>query len=47
MKEFLKPLPILFIPLLNITIVLIGLFTIIGDWVENDDKWQDFLNKKL
>ena len=47
MKEFLEPLPYLFIPLFNIAVVLIGLFTIVGDWVENDDKWQDFLNRKL
>ena len=46
-KQFLEPLPYLFIPLFNIAVVLIGLFTIVGDWAENDDKWQDFLNRKL
>lgn len=46
-KQFLKPLPYLFIPLFNIVAVIIGLFTVISDWIENDNKWQDFLNKKL
>lgn len=46
-KEFLEPLPYLFIPLFNIVAVIAGLFAIVSDWIENDDKWQDFLNKKL
>lgn len=47
MKEFLEPLPFLFVPLLNIVAVIAGIFFIIQDWIRNDDKWQDFLNKKL
>lgn len=46
-KEFLEPLPYLFIPLLNIIAVIAGIFFLIEDWIKNDDKWQDFLNKKL
>ena len=46
-KKFLEALLWLIIPLFNIVVVLIGLFTIVSDWVENDDKWQDFLNRKL
>ena len=46
-KEFLKPLPWLFIPLFNVVVVIAGIFFIIQDWIENDDNWQDFLNRKL
>lgn len=46
-KQFLKPLPCLFIPLFNIVAVVAGLFVAVSDWIENDDKWQDFLNRKL
>ena len=47
MKDFLEPLPYLFIPLFNIVVIIAGIFFIIQDWIRNDDKWQDFLNKKL
>lgn len=47
MRSFLEPLPYLFFPLFNILTMLAGIFFIIQDWIKNDDKWQDFLNKKL
>jgi UDP-N-acetylmuramyl pentapeptide phosphotransferase/UDP-N-acetylglucosamine-1-phosphate transferase len=46
-KSFLEPLPYLFIPFFNIMIIVVGLFFIVDDWIKNNDKWQDFLNKKL
>jgi len=46
-KDFLEPLPFLLIPLFNILAVLAGSFAIISMWIEEDDNWQDFLNKKL
>ncbi len=46
-KKFLEVLPWLIIPLFNIAVVIAGLFFIVHEWLENDDKWQDFLNRKL
>ena len=46
-KEFLKILPYLFIPLVSIAAVVVGLFAIIDNWIENDESIQNFLNKKL
>jgi hypothetical protein len=46
-KDFLEPLPFLLIPLFNIFALIVGLYTMISVWIESDDKWQDFLNKKL
>ena len=46
-KEFLEILPFLLIPILNIIAIVACVFFEIGDWIRNDDKWQDFLNKKL
>ena len=46
-KDFLEPLPYLFIPLFNIVAVVAGICLLIEKWIEEDDNWQDFLNKKL
>ena len=46
-KDFVKIAPILLIPLANILVLIVGLFAIIEDWVENDETIQNFLNKKL
>jgi hypothetical protein len=46
-KDFLKVLPFLFIPLANIIAVIAGILHIISEWIENSDDWQNFLNKKL
>jgi hypothetical protein len=32
---------------MNIAAVVAGTFFEIEEWIKNDDKWQDFLNKKL
>jgi riboflavin transporter FmnP len=45
--EFLKILPFLLIPIMNIAAVVAGIFFEMEEWIKNDDKWQDFLNKKL
>ena len=46
-KEFLETLPFVLIPIMNIAAVVAGTFFEIEEWIKNDDKWQDFLNKKL
>lgn len=46
-KDFLEVIPYLFIPLLNIVAIVAGICVIIQDWLENNDDWQNFLNKKL
>ena len=46
-KEFLEILPWLFIPLVNILFVIGGIVIMILEWLENDENWQNFLNKKL
>jgi hypothetical protein len=46
-KDLLEILPYLFIPLANIILVVMGIISVIGDWLDNDDNWQNFLNKKL
>ena len=46
-KDFLEIFPYLFIPLANILFVVGGTVAIILEWLENDETWQNFLNKKL
>ncbi len=46
-KDFLEPLPFLFIPLMNIAALVAGLFIFIEKFLDEDESWQDFLNKKL
>jgi hypothetical protein len=46
-KEFLEPLPYLFIPLLNILAIVAGIIALIADFLDEDESWQNFKNKKL
>jgi type II secretory pathway component PulF len=46
-KDFIKVIPFLFIPLANILFVIGGIVIMILEWLENDENWQNFLNKKL
>lgn len=46
-KEFLEIFPYLFIPLANILFIALGVVAVILEWLENDETWQNFLNKKL
>lgn len=47
MRSFLEPLPFLFIPVINILFIIAITYFSIKEWIEEDEKWQDFLNKKL
>ena len=46
-KDFIKVVPFLLIPVANIMAVVAGTCIIIQEWLENDETWQNFLNKKL
>jgi hypothetical protein len=46
-KEFLEPLPYLFIPLFNIAAVVVGIYFLIEKFLDEDESWQNFKNKKL
>jgi hypothetical protein len=46
-KEFLEPLPYLFIPLFNIAAVVAGIYFLIEKFLQEDESWQNFKNKKL
>ena len=46
-KEFLEPLPYLFIPVLNILAIVAGIIALIADFLDEDESWQNFKNKKL
>ncbi len=46
-REFLQIVPWTFVPLLNILAIIIGIFVLIQDWLDNNDDWQNFLNKPL
>ena len=46
-KDFVKQLLFLFNPGFNILIMLAGIFFAIEAWIVNNDKLQDFLNRKL
>ena len=46
-RSFLEPLPFLFIPVINILFIIAITYFSIKEWIEEDEKWQDFLNKKL
>jgi len=45
--EFLEPLPFLFIPVMNIAAVIAGVYIIIEKFLDEDESWQNFKNKKL
>jgi hypothetical protein len=46
-KEFLEPLPYLFLPLFNIAAVVAGIYFLIEKFLQEDESWQNFKNKKL
>jgi hypothetical protein len=46
-KDFLEPLPFLFIPIMNIAALGAGLVIFIEKFLEEDESWQNFKNKKL
>ena len=46
-RGFLEPLPFLFIPVINVLFIIAITYFSIKEWIEEDEKWQDFLNKKL
>jgi len=46
-KEFLEPLPFLFIPLMNIFALIAGVYILIEKFLQEDESWQNFKNKKL
>jgi hypothetical protein len=47
MGDFLEVLPYLFIPLLNILAIVAGVIALITDFLDEDESWQNFKNKKL
>jgi len=46
-KEFLEPLPFCFIPLINIAALVAGGYFLIEEFLQKDESWQNFKNKKL
>ncbi len=46
-KDFLEPLPFLFIPIMNIAALGAGLVIFIEKFLDEDETWQNFKNKKL
>ena len=46
-KDFLEPLPFLFIPIMNIAALGAGLIIFIEKFLDEDESWQNFKNKKL
>lgn len=47
MKDFLEPLPYLFIPLFNILAIIAGVAAFITNFLDEDESWQKFKNRKL
>ena len=47
MGDFLKVLPYLFLPLFNILAIVAGVIALITDFLDEDESWQNFKNKKL
>jgi hypothetical protein len=47
MGDFLKVLPYLFLPLFNILAIVAGVIALIADFLDEDESWQNFKNKKL
>ena len=45
--DFLELLPYLFIPLFNISIPITAIVLIIEYFLDNNESWQNFKNKKL
>jgi uncharacterized membrane protein (DUF106 family) len=46
-EDFLKPLPNLFIPIINILAIVATIFVLIQKFLHEDESWQNFKNKKL
>jgi hypothetical protein len=46
-KDFLKIVPLMLIPLANIAAIIVEVCILTQDWLDNNDDWQNFLNKKL
>lgn len=46
-KDFIEPLPFLFIPLFNIIAIIAGIYFLIEKFLQEDESWQNFKNKKL
>jgi len=46
-KEFLEPLPFCFIPIMNIAALVAGVCFTIKEFLDEDETWQNFKNKKL
>jgi len=46
-KDFLEPLPFLLIPVFNISVLIVLLYSLVEDWIKNDESIQNFLNKKI
>jgi hypothetical protein len=45
--DFLEVVPYLLIPLLNILIIIVGIYKIFQEWWDNDEAVQNFKNRKL
>jgi uncharacterized membrane protein len=45
--DFLEPLPYLFIPVFNIMAIVAGTYFFIEKFLQKDESWQNFKNKKL
>jgi hypothetical protein len=46
-KDFLEPLPFCFIPIMNIAALVAGVLFTIEEFLQKDESWQNFKNKKL
>jgi p-aminobenzoyl-glutamate transporter AbgT len=46
-KDFLEPLPFLLIPIFNISVLIVLVYSLVEDWIKNDESIQNFLNKKI
>ena len=47
MGDFLEVLPYLFLPIFNILAIVAGVIALITDFLDEDESWQNFKNKKL
>jgi hypothetical protein len=46
-KDFLEPLPFCFIPFMNIAALVAGVYFSIEEFLQEDESWQNFKNRKL
>jgi ACR3 family arsenite efflux pump ArsB len=47
MGDFLKIIPYLLVPVLNILAIVAGIVVVLEDWWNNDETLQNFKNRKL